>query len=43
MQIVFYGDNVYETSNPVFWEKLDNFSICRQVKIVLTVLSVNLN
>ena len=41
MQIVFSGDNLHEISKPVFWEKIENISICHLLKILSRVISVN--
>ena len=34
MQIVSSGDNLHEMPNPVSWEKSENISECRLLKIV---------
>ena len=40
MQIVSIGDNLHEMSKPVFWEKQENISKCRLLKILPRILSV---
>ena len=41
MQIVSFGDNLHEMSNPTFWGKnLKNISTCRLLKLLPSLLSV---
>ena len=40
MQIVSYGDNLHELSNPIFWENKEDISKCRPLKFLPSMLSV---
>ena len=43
MQIVSIRDSLHEMSKPVFWEKLKNIWKCYLLKILLRVLSINID
>ena len=41
MQIVSIGDNLHEISKPVSGKNRKNISMCRLLKLLLRVLSIN--